>query len=159
MGFRLSEAALKKVAEDIAPHVGDVIERDGQLSMKSIAALAKEHAEHSISSERSCRIVDEYLCSQIEEPIMTATSKTNPTDPAATDYTWLTKDYATTKAGRLSDGRDVCYIEDLQTFLEPDEAISLGTDLLRWAQFIKECADEREAVEIEAGFLRKRQAE
>lgn len=72
---------------------------------------------------------------------MTNRSKTNPDNPGATDYTWSAKDYGHIKAGQLSDGRDVCYIEDLQTLLEPDEAIGLATDLLRWAQFMQEGAD------------------
>ena len=73
---------------------------------------------------------------------MTNRSKVNPSDPAATDYTWQTKHYGTIKAGKLSDGRDACYLEDLQLFLEPAEAIGLATDLLRWAQFMDECVKE-----------------
>jgi hypothetical protein len=59
---RLSEQALAKVADEIAPYVEEEIEKEGQLSRGIITRLAYLHASHSISSERSCRIVDEYLC-------------------------------------------------------------------------------------------------
>jgi len=59
----LSRKALKKVAEEIEPFIGPLIEKNGQLTREDITTLAYLHASHSISSERSCRIVDEYLCS------------------------------------------------------------------------------------------------
>ena len=58
---RVSQKALEQVARDIEPYIDDVIDRDGQLSRESIKRLSKEHAEHTISSERSCRIIDKYL--------------------------------------------------------------------------------------------------
>lgn len=90
---------------------------------------------------------------------MTERSKTNPDSAGAIDYTWLTKHYGTIKAGQLSDGRDVCYIEDLQTLLEPEEAIGLATDLLRWAQFMQEGADAAKKEAEEECSLLKRQAD
>lgn len=65
-------------------------------------------------------------------------SKTSPNNSDATDYTWQTKKSHVIKGGRLPDDRDVCYIEELAELLTTDEAISLATDLLRWAQFIAE---------------------
>lgn len=58
----LKEEELKKVAMEISTHAQEFIERDGQLTREVITDLAYRYASHSISSERSCRIVDEYIC-------------------------------------------------------------------------------------------------
>ncbi len=67
-----------------------------------------------------------------------------PENPGHIDYTWSTRDgVGTIKGGQLSDEQDVCYIADGAQVMTPDEAIALGIDLLRWAQFIKDGAEEK----------------
>jgi len=57
----MSEAGLKEVAEQIEPYAEAIIDANGQLTREDITKLAKQHATRHISSERSCRIVDEYI--------------------------------------------------------------------------------------------------
>ncbi len=58
----ISQNALEQVAQDIEPYVEDIIVAGGQLTREVITVLARKHGRHKISSERSCRIVGEYLC-------------------------------------------------------------------------------------------------
>lgn len=58
---RISEDTLREVAEAIRPHASELARRKGQLSADDIRRLAKDHARVAVRSERSCRIVDEYL--------------------------------------------------------------------------------------------------
>ena len=86
-------------------------------------------------------------------------SKTNPDSKEVVDYTWLTRDSYTIKAGQLPDGQDVCYIQDLAQVLTEHEATMLATDLLRWAQFIAEGEDATIKDEAELMSLIRRQAD
>ena len=78
------------------------------------------------------------------------TSKVNDNSDAS-DYTWASKVGHTVRAGRHEDGFDVCYIEDADSERDtevecytPEQAIALATDLLGWAQFVREGVGERE---------------
>lgn len=72
------------------------------------------------------------------------TSRVNPDDPNARDYSWAATPFYTLRAGRLPDAKEVCYLENAAEMFTPDEAIKLASDLLGWAMFVQEPIDEIE---------------
>jgi len=65
-------------------------------------------------------------------------SKVNPDNPDANDYTWQNGPYGAVRAGLTPEDKDVCYLEDLADYMNPDQAVQLASHLLGWATFIRE---------------------
>ena len=60
--MNISEQALREVAEDIRPHLTPDLQKKSHVDDDDIRRLTKLHAKHAVVSERSCSIVQEYLC-------------------------------------------------------------------------------------------------
>jgi len=59
--MRLKDSEIIKVAQDIEPYTTELKIKQGYITNDDYRRLSRDHAHHTIVSDRSCQMVDDYL--------------------------------------------------------------------------------------------------